>query len=202
MSVTASTDFLRAFLRNPATTGAIAPSSERLARVLASVVPVSGTPTVVELGPGTGAVSAVIARRLPPGARHLAIELDPAMVAHLRRAHPDLEVVPGDARRLPALLAEHGVQRADAVVCGLPWALFDDATQAQVLDGISTAIGPTGAFTTFAYLQGMALPAARRFRATLRRTFEEVQVTATVWRNLPPAFVYVCRRPAGVGGTG
>ena len=199
MSVTASTDFLRAFLRNPATTGAIAPSSERLARVLASVVPATGTPTVVELGPGTGAVSAVIARRLPAGARHLAIELDPAMVAHLRRAHPDLEVVPGDARRLPALLAEHGVQRADAVVCGLPWALFDATTQTQVLAGISTAIGPTGAFTTFAYLQGMALPAARRFRATLRRTFEEVQVTATVWRNLPPAFVYVCRRPAGVG---
>jgi phospholipid N-methyltransferase len=195
--VTASTDFLRAFLRNPATTGAIAPSSERLARVLASVVPVTGTPTVVELGPGTGAVSAVVARRLPPGARHLAIELDPAMVGHLRRAHPDLEVVRGDARRLPALLAEHGVQRADAVVCGLPWALFDDATQTEVLAGISTAIGPTGAFTTFAYLQGMALPAARRFRATLRRTFEEVQVTATVWRNLPPAFAYVCRRPVG-----
>ena len=200
--MTASTDFLRAFLRNPATTGAIAPSSERLARVLASVVPVTGTPTVVELGPGTGAVSAVVARRLPPGARHLAIELDPAMVGHLRRAHPDLEVVRGDARRLPALLAEHGVQCADAVVCGLPWALFDDATQTEVLAGISTAIGPTGAFTTFAYLQGMALPAARRFRATLRRTFEEVQVTATVWRNLPPAFVYVCRRPVGAGGGG
>lgn len=195
--MTASTDFLRAFLRNPGTTGAIAPSSERLARVLASVVPVTGTPTVVELGPGTGAVSAVIARRLPAGARHLAIELDPAMVGHLRRAHPDLEVVPGDARRLPALLAEHGVQRADAVVCGLPWALFDATTQTEVLAGISTAIGPTGAFTTFAYLQGMALPAARRFRATLRATFEEVQVTATVWRNLPPAFVYVCRRPVG-----
>ena len=54
--MTASTDFLRAFLRNPATTGAIAPSSERLARVLASVVTVSGTPTVLELGPGAAGV--------------------------------------------------------------------------------------------------------------------------------------------------
>jgi phosphatidylethanolamine/phosphatidyl-N-methylethanolamine N-methyltransferase len=187
--------FLTAFLRRPGTTGAVAPSSERLAGVLASVVPATGTPTVVELGPGTGAVSAVIARRLPPGSRHLAVELDPGMIAHLRRALPELEVVPGDARRLGELLAEHGVDRVDAVVCGLPWALFDDATQAEVLGGISRAIGPTGAFTTFAYLQGMALPAARRFRAVLRRTFEEVQVTATVWRNLPPAFVYVCRRP-------
>ena len=104
--------------------------------------------------------------------------------------------MPGDARRLPDLLAERGVTRADAVVCGLPWALFDDRTQAELLGGISAVIGDDGAFTTFAYLHGMALPAAQRFRSTLRRTFDEVQVSATVWRNLPPAFVYVCRRPA------
>lgn len=189
--------FLGAFLRRPATMGAIAPSSQRLARVLAAVVPVAGRPVVVELGPGTGAVSAVIAQRLPPGGRHLAVELDPSMVAHLEATRPGLEVVAGDARQLGTLLAEHGVDHADAVVCGLPWALFDDATQAGILDGIAAAIGPTGAFTTFAYLQGMAMPAARRFRATLRERFDEVVVSATVWRNLPPAFVYVCRRPAG-----
>jgi phosphatidylethanolamine/phosphatidyl-N-methylethanolamine N-methyltransferase len=41
----------------------------------------------------------------------------------------------------------------------------------------------------------MALGAARRFRQTLRGAFDEVLVSATVWRNVPPAFVYVCRRP-------
>ena len=180
--------------------GAVAPSSARLARVLASVVPTVGgagreNVTVVELGPGTGAVSAVIARRLPAGARHIAVELDADMVAYLRRTRSDLEVVHGDARQLGALLAEHGVDRVDAVICGLPWALFDDATQAAILGEISRAIGTTGAFTTFAYLHGMALGAARRFRHTLREAFEEVLVSATVWRNVPPAFVYVCRRP-------
>ena len=44
----------------------------------------------------------------------------------------------------------------------------------------------------------LTLTAARRFRRTLRSTFDEVLVTATVWRNLPPAFVYVCRRPRHV----
>ncbi len=187
--------FLSAALRRPSTVGAVAPSSQRLASVLSSIVPRDGAPTVVELGPGTGAVSAVIARRLPQGARHLAVELDPDMVAYLRRTRPGLEVVPGDARELGKLLAEHGVDRADAVICGLPWALFPDGVQTEILGEVSRAIGDTGAFTTFAYLQGMALPAARRFRATLRATFDEVLVTATVWRNVPPAFVYVCRRP-------
>lgn len=189
--------FLTAFLRRPATMGAVAPSSERLATVLASVVPTAGSPVVVELGPGTGAVSAVIAERMPPGARHLAVELDADMVAYLRRTRPELEVVHGDARQLGKLLAEHGVDHVDAVICGLPWALFDDATQTEILAEISRAIGTTGAFTTFAYLHGMTLGAARRFRYTLRETFEEVLVSATVWRNVPPAFVYVCRRPRG-----
>jgi phosphatidylethanolamine/phosphatidyl-N-methylethanolamine N-methyltransferase len=178
--------------------GAIAPSSPRLGAVLASVVPRTGEPVVVELGPGTGAVSTVIAEKLPPGARHLAVELDPDMVGYLRRTRPELEVVPGNAADLGALLAERGIASVDAVVCGLPWALFDDATQTALLAEISRVIGDHGAFTTFAYLHGMTLAAARRFRRTLRATFDEVLVTATVWRNLPPAFVYVCRRPLGV----
>ena len=187
--------FLSAAVRRPATMGAIAPSSPRLGAVLASIVPSTGAPVVVELGPGTGAVSAVIAQRLPAGARHLAVELDPDMVAFLRRTRPELEVVPGNAANLGALLAERGISSVDAVICGLPWALFDDPTQTALLAEISRAIGSTGAFTTFAYLHGMTLGAARRFRRTLRETFDEVLVTATVWRNLPPAFVYVCRRP-------
>lgn len=177
--------------------GAVAPSSARLAAVLSSVVPRAGAPVVVELGPGTGAVSAVIAQRLPAGGRHLAVELDPDMVAYLRRTRPGLEVVPGDARELGKLLAEHGVDHVDAIICGLPWALFDDTVQSEVLAEIGRAIGDTGAFTTFAYVQGMALPAAHRFRAKLRGAFEEVLVSSTVWRNVPPAFVYVCRRPLG-----
>lgn len=193
--------FLSAARRRPATMGAVAPSSARLAAVLASVVPREGAPVVVELGPGTGSVSAVIAERLPPGARHLAVELDPDMVAYLRRTRPGLEVVPGDARELGQLLIEHGVDRVDAVVCGLPWALFGEDVQSDILGEVSRAVGDTGAFTTFAYLQGMALPAARRFRATLRATFEEVLVSATVWRNVPPAFVYVCRRPLPLPST-
>jgi len=189
--------FLAAFLRRPGTMGAVVPSSARLANALASIVPTAGAPVVVELGPGTGAVSAVIDERLPRGARHLAVELDEGMVEFLGRTRPGLEVVHGDARDLGKLLAERGVMHVDAVVCGLPWALFDEPTQQRVLTEVGHAIGPTGAFTTFAYLPGMALPAAHRFRRTLRSRFEEVLITAPVWRNMPPAFVYVCRRPIG-----
>ena len=147
-------------------------------------------------------MSAVISRRLPAAARHLAVELDPVMADYLSRTRPDLEVVPGDAAHLVPLLAERGIDRVDAVVCGLPWALFGESTQAAILGQVSQVIGTTGAFTTFGYLQSMTLAAARRFRERLRSTFEEVVVSATVWRNVPPAFVYVCRRPVDAAAHG
>jgi phosphatidylethanolamine/phosphatidyl-N-methylethanolamine N-methyltransferase len=187
--------FFAALLRKPGQIGAVAPSSPSLAGVIASVVPTAGAPVVVELGPGTGAVTTAIDARLDPGARHLAVELDPRMAGFLRQAHPGLEVVEGDAAKLQSLLEERGVEHADAVVSGLPWALFDDVTQASILSQVAAVIGPDGVFATFAYRHGMALAAARRFRRTLHATFAEVQLTPTVWRNMPPAFVYVCRHP-------
>ena len=187
--------FLAAALRRPGQIGAVVPSSPTLAGLLAEVVPRSGTPVVVELGPGTGAVTTAIDVRLPPGARHLAVELDPRMAGFLRQAHPGLEVVEGDAAKLRTLLAERGVEHADAVVSGLPWALFDDTTQSSILGQVAAVIGDSGAFTTFAYRHGMALSAARRFRHALHTTFAEVTLTPTVWRNMPPAFGYVCRHP-------
>jgi phospholipid N-methyltransferase len=187
--------FLAAVMRNPSAVGAIVPSSPRLATLLASVVPSAGAPVVVELGPGTGAISAAIERRLPPDGRHLAVELDPELAAYLRATRPELEVIEGDAAHLRELLAVRGVSRVDAVISGLPWALFDQSAQESILAQVGGVIGTDGAFTTFAYLHGMPLAAARRFRHTLRTTFDEVVVSATVWRNVPPAFAYVCRRP-------
>lgn len=187
--------FLAAALRNPAQVGAVMPTSDAMAELLTRIVPRTGAPVVVELGPGTGAVTGVIDDRLPVAARHIAVELDPEMAAYLQRTHPGMEVIEGNAVKLGALLAEHDLEHADAVVSGLPWALFDGETQETILTQIADLIGPTGAFTTFAYRHGLLLPAARRFRRALHERFDEVLVTATVWRNVPPAFVYVCRRP-------
>jgi phospholipid N-methyltransferase len=138
--------------------GAVVPSSARQAEVLAVVVPREGAPVVVELGPGTGAVSAVISRRLLAAARHLTVELDPRMVAYLRRSRLDLEVVPGDAAHLASLLAERGVTRADAVIGGLPWRCSTRPPSGRSSSRSTLVIGPRGRFTTFAYLHGMTCP--------------------------------------------
>jgi len=61
--------FVREFLRTPWQTGAVAPSSRRLGAAMVEPIPSSSPARVVELGPGTGAFTEAIRRRVTPGAR-------------------------------------------------------------------------------------------------------------------------------------
>ncbi|WP_158887321.1 class I SAM-dependent methyltransferase [Amycolatopsis anabasis] len=186
--------FLSAAARNPGLVGAVAPSSPALAAELASVVPTTGAPVVVELGAGTGSVTEAIQRRLPAAGRHLAVEIDARLVSYLRARHPGVEVIHDDAEALVRLLAERGVSEVDAVVSGLPWSLFGPAQQRRLLTAIQSVLARHGAFTTFGYLHAAPLAGARRFSALLTESFDEVLVGRTVWRNLPPARSFACRR--------
>nr|WP_258175321.1 methyltransferase domain-containing protein [Actinopolyspora mortivallis] len=187
--------FVTRAVREPSTVGAVLPSSPVLAREMAAVVPSTERPVVVELGPGTGALSGAIAQRVPEGGRHVAVEIDPGMCEHLRATHPGLEVLEGDAERLGELLAGVGIHSVDAVVSGLPWSLFDAESQRRVLREVGGVLAPGGGFTTIAYAHALGLRGARLFRHRLGELFDEVITSRTVWRNVPPARVYVCRRP-------
>lgn len=182
-------------IRRPGTVGAVAPSSASLAEVLAAVVPSNTARAVVELGPGSGVVSDAIGRRLPDDARHLAVEVDPDLAAHLRATRPRVEVVTGDAADLSKLMAGAGLDEADAVVSGLPWALFPEEQQRSILEQVAGSLTGAGAFTTFGYVHACPMGSARRFRHLLRQTFDEVIISSVVWRNFPPAWVSICRRP-------
>jgi phosphatidylethanolamine/phosphatidyl-N-methylethanolamine N-methyltransferase len=188
--------FVREFLRSPLTVGAVAPSSGALARVVTAPVPRTGDPVVVELGPGTGAFTAAIQRRLAGRGRHIAVEVNERFAAQLAARHPGVEVARTDAGALGEILAERGVDRADVLVSGLPWAAFAESRQRDVLAAVVGVLSPHGAFTTFAYVHARWSPPARRLLRSLESRFDEVVVSRTVWANLPPALVYHCRRPA------
>jgi phospholipid N-methyltransferase len=188
--------FLRRAVRRPALLGAPAPTGSRLAARVAAVVPADRPVTVVELGAGAGALTTAVAARLAAGSRFVAIELDPAMAAHLRAICPGVEVVEGDAIDLVAILdsIDIGSGRVDAVVSSLPWTFLAPAARRKLLADVAGLLAPDGVFTLIRVL--VALPSrVRVLRDDLARAFADVREDRPVWSNLPPAALVSARRP-------
>lgn len=186
--------FLRQFWRAPRSVGAALPSSRALAETMLAPVDFATARVIVELGPGTGACTQVIAERLTPASRYVGIELNEAFWRRLHEHFPRLDFERGSAEALGHVLAKRGLAQADAIVCGLPWASLPEALQGRIFAEIDRHLAPGGLFVTFAYLQGLVLPGAWALRRRLGRHFARVGTTRVVWGNLPPAFAYVCRK--------
>ena len=183
--------FLAEFAREPLKVGALWPSSKALSRVVVDCCDFKAGATVVELGPGTGAFTGLLLKRLNGRGRLLAVEINEAHAAMLQRRLPGCDVIQGSAENLPRYLDG---QRVNCVVSGLAWANMSPQTQNQILQAVLDSLTPSGQFVAFAYAHAVWMPTSRRFRRQLMEHFEWVETTPIVWRNLPPAFVYRCWR--------
>jgi len=189
-----STNFLLQFLRNPSQTGAVLPSSGYLAEAVVDWLDLGAARSVLEYGPGTGSFTPHILKRVGMDCRFLAIERNATLAEEFRRKLPDVELIQDSVENVRAICDRAGIDSVDCIVCGLPWAAFTEDLQRRLLDSMMTVLRPGGQFVTFAYLHGLPLPAGRRFASRLPEYFSEVRKSRTVWRNVPPALVYRCRR--------
>jgi phospholipid N-methyltransferase len=150
--------------------------------------------TCVEFGPGTGAFTQSILDSLIDGARFFAVELNEDFAEIMAQRFPQVETLCRSVADIDEICLQRGVAKIDCIICGLPWAAFPDQLQQSLMQAVLARISDDGYFATFAYLQGTILPAGKRFKRLLSESFRSVHRSRTVWRNLPPAFVYQCRK--------
>jgi phosphatidylethanolamine/phosphatidyl-N-methylethanolamine N-methyltransferase len=180
--------FVQEWLANPQHTGAIAPSSARLANAMARWLPTDAEQFVVELGPGTGAITTQLLRRGLREDRLVAIEQNPRMAACLHERFPRAHIITGDAWQLDVLLAKFLPADAQigAVVSSLPLLNFPKAHAAALARKIHDVLGPAGTWVQFSYhLTREKLHGSERFA----RLDSDV-----IWLNLPPARVSAYRK--------
>jgi phosphatidylethanolamine/phosphatidyl-N-methylethanolamine N-methyltransferase len=177
------------FLRNPRTVGALTASSRALAEAMVAGRDFSGKCRVVELGPGTGALTGAIVDRLGLEARFLAMDIDPLFVEQIRVRWPQIECVCASAEGLEPLLVERGLMPVDHIVSGLPFVSLPPTMTRGVLAAIDRSLRHGGTFTTFQYLHGYGLPPAINFRRNMNAMLGGAPEVRIVMRNLPPAIV-------------
>ena len=189
-----TSQFVREFLRDPRSIGAIAPSSSALAQTMLAAAELSSRTTIFEFGPGTGAFTKSISAQLRPDQRYVGIERNAHFTTLLAAKYPRLTFVCGSVEDLQEIAAGLGVSAIDAIISGLPWASLPLATQTKTFDAMRALMPANSVFATFAYLQGLLLPNARALRARLDAEFSNVTSGPIVWRNMPPAVIYKCLR--------
>ena len=208
--------FFREYLRNFHHTGAVSPSSRFLAAALARHVPGEGSlderapRRVLEVGPGTGAVTGQIVASLGPEDRFDLVEWNERFVDCLRRRFETepawkavddrVRVIHGPVQDLP----QEGAYRA--IVSGLPLNNFAVADVEQILAAYCGLLAPGGTLSFFEYVAvrpARALVSGRAERQRLQGIGRALDALLSqyefrrdcVWPNLPPAWVHHVRWP-------
>jgi phosphatidylethanolamine/phosphatidyl-N-methylethanolamine N-methyltransferase len=181
--------FIRHFVRNPASVGAIAPSSPRLARAMLRDLALAEGDNILELGPGTGSFTREIKRCLPESASYLGIECESKFVELLDRKFPDMNFIMGRAENAFELCQDAGCSTPRAIISGLPFASLCDLTRSAIVESIKRLMGPGAVFRTFQYAHAYNLPGSAQFRESMQAAFGEHNRRELVVMNLPPAFV-------------
>lgn len=185
--------FIKGMLRQPLKTGALVPSSRYLAKEILRHFPDNQKKVVVEFGAGTGAITKRIQDRMDEQ-QYLGFELNTAFIHHVQKQLPAMEICPKSAESFKEELTKRNLDAPTLIVSGLPWALFPDELQESILSATLDGLEEGGVFSTFAYAHALKLKQARSFSEKLKKHFHEVKVSKVIWRNLPPAVIYHCRK--------
>lgn len=167
-----------AMLRRPSTTGALVPSSRALSQALAMTA--AGADLIVELGAGTGPVTAALHKRFPHTPM-IVVELQPELAQQLKQRFPTLDVRQDTADNVIDDLLQYAGHIA--VVSSLPFR------------SLPVDIVQVTANSLCRFLEKSPQRKLVQFTYQPRAPFQAQQPLhwrriRTVWRNTPPAGVW------------
>jgi len=180
--------FLGLWLRKPLQIAAVCPSGERVATVLAQLADWRRSGFVLELGAGTGSLTAGLLEAGCPPERLIAIEGEPALVQILRQKFWGITAIAGDVVELDQVLLRYAVDRIAVVVSSLPIKWFSVAAQQAVIRPCFERLGPNGRFLQIT--NAFSSPVA------YRRLGLAGCEAARVWPNVPPVQIWSYTAPA------
>jgi phosphatidylethanolamine/phosphatidyl-N-methylethanolamine N-methyltransferase len=183
--------FFREWIKHPLQMASVLPSGQPLARMMISAMP-DQSECVIELGGGTGVITEALLDHGVSPAQLLVLEMNETMHGILRDRFPHAHVLCADARHVNELAQRTGVLApagADAILSSLGLLTMPPSLQRDILDAAFAVLRPGGVFVQYTY--GWRSPLDEQVRKDLRLRCERVGM---VWRNLPPAHVYVYAR--------
>ncbi|MCH7990232.1 MAG: methyltransferase domain-containing protein [Planctomycetes bacterium] len=202
--------FLSQLRKRYTTTGSVAPSSRFLAAALTAPLNASKGPLrILEVGPGTGAVTRRIISLLKPEDRLDLVELNETFAEMLKRCFREdasyRKVAEQAEIHLCAIEEFHSDIQYDYIISGLPLNNFSAETVGEIFECFFRLLAPNGVLSYFEYMgmrkiRGMVV--GRNGRKRIRALEEIMNSYLNVHRfrrnrvlvNFPPAWVQHLRK--------
>lgn len=176
--------FLSRFLSSPGIIGSVTPSSKFLAKQMIHAVPWNQVYHVAELGAGTGAITKYIQEARRKDTKVMLFEQDARLRHKLQTQYAGCSCYE-DCRELEAALRSENIKQLDCILSGLPFFNFPQEVRDRLVGQIVASLRPGGLFIAFQYSQQMKKQLSEHF---------EIEQIKFVPLNIPPAFVYICRK--------
>jgi len=135
---------------------------------------------VLELGCGSGALTAHIIPKLNNHNQLTCVELDEELSQICQRKFPDINIITQDMR---FVLEQNN--HYDVIISGIPFATMNSKNRQQIFKLIKQHLKPNGEFIMFQY--------SIYTRKELIQIFGNLKTSFTPW-NIPPAFVFTCKK--------
>ena len=178
--------FFKGMMQGPKTVGSIVPTSSITAKKMASVININSGLPVLELGPGTGAITkAILGRGIKPE-KLVAIEYSTDFYEHLVRLYPGVHFINGDAFDLDKTLGALKGQMFDSVVSAVPLLNFPMQARSALLESLLDRVPAGRPVVQISY--GAVSP------IIARPDRYHIQHFDFIVRNIPPAQLWIYRR--------
>ncbi|MBI3289095.1 MAG: methyltransferase domain-containing protein [Elusimicrobia bacterium] len=173
--------YVKIFMDDPSV-AAVTPSSRFLVNRTVKAMNLENAKTIVEYGAARGVMTRRILEKMRPDATLLAIEFNEALFAELKKlSDPRLTPLHGDVREIDKILARQGLDGADVIVSGVPFAFFSGRGRHELLTKTSELLRPGGRF--------VAYQVTTHLIPMLKDYFSDVDIQFEV-RNMPPHFIF------------
>jgi phosphatidylethanolamine/phosphatidyl-N-methylethanolamine N-methyltransferase len=177
--------FFKGWVKNPKNVGSVIPTSELMAKRMASVVDTHSGLPVLELGPGTGVITRAILQRGLRQDQLYCVEYSPEFAKKLRQDFEGAHIVEGNAFDLETTLGSaHGLT-FDCVVSALPLLSFPRAMRIELMHDLLSRIPAGRPVVQFSY--GPLSPVPPMAGVTVRHL-------EFIFRNVPPAQIWTYRK--------
>lgn len=180
-------NFFKEAVKNYKTSGTIIPSSKHLAKKMLEGIDFSTSDVIVELGPGNGAITSHILKKLHPKATLVCFEINEVFYDELQKIqNPQLVLLKESAENIANELDKLGFTSANHIISSLPLTIIPKEISENILEASCKTLKCNGLFMQYQYSLTYYNKLKTVFGKGVSLQFEPL--------NFPPAFVYKCKK--------